>query len=123
VRTTVVAVAALAIVALTPSPASATPRQLVSKAQWAAVRDGMTLAQVQKALGGKRLYLDFESTFEWYPSGTAVMRTYSRTAEVGDCYQDVSFTFDNISADLESLGPMTLDSKSRFEFGCSGVVK
>jgi hypothetical protein len=124
-RILVAAALAAAAVGLTPSPASAaTPTQLVSNAQWDAVKEGMTVAQVQSAIGGKRIYLDYESTSSWYPSGTVVFRSYLRSGRAGDCFQTLVFNFDNIDDSRTALGPMTLDSKAkRLESGCAGIVK
>lgn len=115
---------ALGVLGLTPTPASAaTPTNLVSNAQFNAVKKGMTLAQVQKALGGKRLYLDYESTGPFFPSGTVISRGYSRSSESGNCWQSVSFDFDNVNDDYSALVPLTLESKYRTQFGCEGIVK
>lgn len=83
----------------------------------------MTLAQVQTALGGKRLYLDFESSSSWPSGGTMVTRAYGRSSSAGDCYQSVTFIFDNVNDSYTALGPMLLESKSRSQFGCEGIVK
>lgn len=115
---------AAAVGGLAPSTAAAaTPTNLVSNAQFASVHDGMTLAQVQTAIGGKRLHFRNETTSSLPGTWTLVQRDYDRTSSSGSCHQTVRFSFHNARADGSGPGPMVLWTKSREEFGCEGIVK
>jgi hypothetical protein len=106
-----------------PPPASAapsTPANLVSNAQFNVIVEGMSLEDVEWALG-KRLTLSYESSTQ-LSNATFVLRRYEYEAEFGDCSQSVSFLFGNIDDNYRNV-PQFLDSKSKYESSCAGIVK
>ena len=106
-----------------PPPAAAapsTPANLVSRAQFDAIVEGMSLEDVEWALG-KRLTLTAESSSQ-LSNATYVLRRYEYESEFGDCSQSVSFLFGNIDDNYRNV-PQFLDSKSKYEFSCAGIVK
>ncbi len=99
--------------------APATPANLVSNAQYDVIAVGMSLEDVEWALG-KRLTLSSDSTSQ-YSFGTVISRRYKYESDYLDCDQTVSFGFTN--RDNSVIRPLFLESKSRYEYDCSGIVK
>ncbi len=95
-RLTAVGALALAapLAACEPAPPPPQPTcDPITEAQNDVVVNGMTRAQVQHAIGGKRLVLEERLEF----AGGEVWETYSyeQTWEANDCYQLVLFGFEN----------------------------
>jgi hypothetical protein len=105
-----------------PPPPPRTPANLVSNAEWDSITDGMSLADVEARLG-KRLALSYESSYSFYPSGTAVDQSFEYTSELGPCSQSISVTLSNVSSDYRSLGPMRVTNKYNSKFDCGGIIK
>ena len=103
-----------------PPAAPTTPANLVSRAQFDVIVEGMSLEDVEWALG-KRLSLVYESSTQ-LSNATFVLRRYEYEAEFGDCSQSVSFLFGNVDDNFRNV-PQFLDSKSKYEFSCAGIVK
>ena len=99
-----------------PPPVS----NLVTNAQFNVIVEGMSLADVEWALG-KRLTFSSESNFV-SGSYSSSSRFYSDIFELGSCIQGVSFSFRNTDDQLRPV-PFQLSSKSKFEFDCEGIVK
>jgi hypothetical protein len=99
-----------------PPPAS----NLVTNAQFNVIVEGMSLADVEWALG-KRLTLYSQSNSS-SGSFTYSSRVYVDSFEVGSCIQSVGFSFDNIGPDYEP-GPFKLSYKLKSEYNCEGIVK
>ncbi|MSY80244.1 MAG: hypothetical protein F2694_11425 [Actinobacteria bacterium] len=104
-----------------PPPAAAaaptTPANLVSRAQYDAIVDGMSLEDVEWALG-KRLTLFSESN-----SGTLSSRIYADTFEFGACTQSVYFGFQNYDVYSSDTLPFQLGNKAKYEYSCEGIIK
>ena len=106
-----------------PPPPPKTPENLVSHAEYDIVVEGMTLADAEWNLR-KTLSLEVEASFPLGGGGTYITKTYGYEGELGDCYQHVSFTFDNADDDLNVIPcPLLLDAKYRSEVDCEGIVK
>jgi hypothetical protein len=105
-----------------PPPPPKTPANLVSNAEWDSITDGMTLAEVEARLG-KRLTLSYESSYSFYPSGTAVIQSFEYSSELGRCYQSISVSLSNVNSDYLSLGPMRVNNKYNSKFDCDGIIK
>ena len=106
-----------------PPPPPKTPENLVSHAEYDIVIEGMTLADAERLLR-KTLWLEVEASFPLGGGETYITKTYGYEGELGECYQYVSFTFDNADDDLNVIpGPLLLDSKDRSEVDCEGIVK
>ena len=82
------------LVACQPAPP---PPQLtcdpITEAQNDAATIGMTLAQVQQAIGNKRLVL--ETRMEFSDGEIWEMYGYEQSFEANDCYQFVLYDFEN----------------------------
>jgi hypothetical protein len=102
-----------------PPAAPTTPANLVSNAQYDVIAVGMSLEDVEWALG-KRLTLSSDSTTQ-YSFGTVISRRYKYESEYLDCDQTVSLGFTN--RDDSGIRPLFLESKSRYEYDCAGIVK
>ena len=105
-----------------PPPAEPkTPDNLVSHAEYDAVTEGMNLYGVQTTLR-KQLTLDYESSYST-SDGTVINQMWSYQSELGDCWQRVSFSFDNLDDNYDLAPELLLDAKYRSEFDCNGIVK
>ncbi|CAB4828047.1 unannotated protein [freshwater metagenome] len=103
-----------------PPAAPTTPANLVSRAQFDVIVDGMSLEDVEWALG-KRLTLTYESSSE-LSHATLILRSYSYESEVGECRQYTSFSFENVDDNFDNV-PFRLYDKSKYELSCGGVIK
>ena len=83
----------------TPPPPSRTPANLVSNAEWDSITEGMSLADVEARLG-KRLALSYESSYSFYPAGTAVNQSFKYSSEFGRCFQSISVSLTNVNLSL-----------------------
>ena len=99
-----------------PPPVS----NLVTNAQFNVIVEGMSLADVEWALG-KRLTFSSESNFVIPPYSIGT-RSYSDTFKLGSCRQSVSFIFQNTDDQLNPV-PFQLSSKAKYEYNCEGIVK
>jgi len=104
-----------------PAAAPTTPANLVSRAQFDVIVNGMSLADVEWALG-KRLTLIYESSDVLPNSVTLVLQAYVYESEVGDCRQRLTFRFENVDDNINSV-PLHVYDKSKQEVSCGGVVK
>ncbi len=106
-----------------PAAAPTTPANLVSNAQYDVITVGMSLEDVEWALG-KRLTLKYDSTSRSTSRGvviTVISRRYEYESDFLDCDQSLSFEFTNYSN--SSIVPLFLESKSRNQYSCEGIVK
>ncbi len=104
-----------------PPAAPTTPANLVSNAQFNVIVEGMSLEDVEWALG-KRLTLVYESSDVLPNSVTLVLQAYAYESEVGECRQRVTFSFENIDETYNNV-PLHVFDKSKQELSCGGIIK
>ena len=95
-RLTAVGLLALAVPLAACEPAPPPPQPTcdpITEAQNNAVTNGMTLAQVQAAIGNKRLVL--ESRMEFSDGEVWEMYGYEQTWDANNCSQFVLYDFEN----------------------------
>ncbi|MCX6526005.1 MAG: hypothetical protein NTX58_14780 [Actinobacteria bacterium] len=112
--------AALGVITGCEPPPPPPVSNLVTNAQFNVIVEGMSLADVEWALG-KRLTL-FSQSNTSYGDVTFGSRIYVDSFELGSCFQSVGFSFDNIGDDLKP-GPFKLSYESKSEYNCEGIVK